>query len=168
MYFVEKNWLKNFQQKLILLVGLTISPLCPPDAGANTGIGKTTAMELARRGARVIMACRDRQRAEAAIQDIVQVKSRDQEEKAARRSPLDLLLLLSTSIFSFCLLLLLLCLCQQETGNQQVVFMLLDLASLKSVRSFAENFLQSESRLDLLINNAGELSQHSETLKNKF
>lgn len=35
--------------------------------------------------------------------------------------------------------------------------MLLDLASLKSVRSFAENFLQSESRLDLLINNAGEL-----------
>ncbi|KAM8736951.1 retinol dehydrogenase 11-like [Acanthopagrus schlegelii] len=82
--------------------------------GANTGIGKTTALDLARRGARVIMACRDRRRAEAAIQDIV-----------------------------------------QETGNNQVIFMQLDLASLKSVRSFAENFLRSESRLDLLINNAG-------------
>lgn len=46
--------------------------------------------------------------------------------------------------------------CKQETGNNQVIFMQLDLASLKSVRSFAERFLQSESRLDLLINNAGE------------
>lgn len=48
--------------------------------------------------------------------------------------------------------------CKQETGNRQVIFMQLDLASLKSVRSFAESFLQSESRLDLLINNAGEPS----------
>ncbi|XP_070776218.1 dehydrogenase/reductase SDR family member 13-like [Enoplosus armatus] len=82
--------------------------------GANTGIGKTTAMDLARRGARVILACRDRRRAEAAIQEII-----------------------------------------QETGNSQVVFMQLDLASLQSVRSFADNFHRSESRLDLLINNAG-------------
>ncbi|KAA0709803.1 Dehydrogenase/reductase SDR family member 13 [Triplophysa tibetana] len=42
----------------------------------------------------------------------------------------------------------------QETGNKGIVFMQLDLASLKSVRAFAENFLKSESRLDLLINNA--------------
>lgn len=46
--------------------------------------------------------------------------------------------------------------CEQETGNQQVVFMELDLASLPSVRGFAQNFLQNESRLDLLINNAGQ------------
>lgn len=48
--------------------------------------------------------------------------------------------------------------CDQETGNNQVIFMQLDLASLKSVRSFAENFLRSETRLDLLINNAGQSS----------
>ncbi|CAK6984197.1 retinol dehydrogenase 12-like [Scomber scombrus] len=84
--------------------------------GSNTGIGKTTALDLARRGARVILACRDKQRAEAAVQEIT-----------------------------------------RESGNSQVIFMQLDLASLKSVRSFAENFLRSETRLDLLINNAGLL-----------
>ncbi|KAM9777451.1 retinol dehydrogenase 12-like [Neosynchiropus ocellatus] len=82
--------------------------------GANTGIGKATAMDLARRGARVILACRDGPRAEAAAREII-----------------------------------------QETGNPQVVYMHLDLASLRSVRSFAENFLRSEPRLDLLVNNAG-------------
>lgn len=45
---------------------------------------------------------------------------------------------------------------RQESGNNQVMFMLLDLGSFKSVRSFAENFLKSEPRLDILINNAGE------------
>ncbi|XP_048036016.1 dehydrogenase/reductase SDR family member 13 [Megalobrama amblycephala] len=82
--------------------------------GANTGIGKATALDLARRGARVILACRDESRAQAAVTDI-----------------------------------------QMETGNKEVLYMHLDLASLKSVRSFAENFLQKESRLDILINNAG-------------
>lgn len=45
----------------------------------------------------------------------------------------------------------------QESGSNQVVFMQLDLGSLKSVRSFAETFLKAEPRLDLLINNAGWL-----------
>uniref|UniRef100_A0A4W6DFV3 Dehydrogenase/reductase 13 n=1 Tax=Lates calcarifer TaxID=8187 RepID=A0A4W6DFV3_LATCA len=85
--------------------------------GANTGIGKTTAIDLARRGARVILACRDKGRGEAAVQEII-----------------------------------------QETGNKQVIFMQLDLASLKSVRSFVDNFLKSEPRLDILINNAGQAS----------
>ncbi|XP_030648439.1 dehydrogenase/reductase SDR family member 13-like [Chanos chanos] len=82
--------------------------------GGNTGIGKATALELARRGARVILACRNQQRAESAINDI-----------------------------------------RKETGSSDVVYMQLDLGSLKSVRSFTETFLKTESRLDLLVNNAG-------------
>ncbi|CAJ1082345.1 retinol dehydrogenase 12 [Xyrichtys novacula] len=40
--------------------------------GANTGIGKETARDLARRGARIIMACRDLERAEEARTDILE------------------------------------------------------------------------------------------------
>ncbi|XP_065116657.1 dehydrogenase/reductase SDR family member 13a.2 [Paramisgurnus dabryanus] len=82
--------------------------------GGNTGIGKATALNLAARGMRVILACRNHQKAEAAINDI-----------------------------------------KMATGSNDVLFMELDLGSLKSIRSFAETFLKSESRLDLLINNAG-------------
>ncbi|XP_064206121.1 dehydrogenase/reductase SDR family member 13-like [Anguilla rostrata] len=82
--------------------------------GGNTGIGKATAVDLARRGARVILACRNQQRAEAAVSDI-----------------------------------------KRESRNAEVVYMQLDLGSLKSVRSFTETFLKTEPRLDLLINNAG-------------
>ncbi|XP_070762576.1 dehydrogenase/reductase SDR family member 13-like [Enoplosus armatus] len=86
--------------------------------GSNTGIGKTTAIDLAKRGARVILACRSKQRGEAALEEI-----------------------------------------KRESGSNQVVFMQLDLGSLKSVRSFAETFLKSEPRLDILINNAGVFLQ---------
>ena len=39
--------------------------------GANSGLGKVTALELARKGARVILACRNEQSAKEAIQDIL-------------------------------------------------------------------------------------------------
>jgi retinol dehydrogenase-14 len=44
---------------------------------------------------------------------------------------------------------------RRETGNSSVDTMELDLASLESIRRFAERFRKEYSRLDVLINNAG-------------
>ncbi|XP_022107531.1 retinol dehydrogenase 13-like isoform X2 [Acanthaster planci] len=82
--------------------------------GANTGIGKETARDLARRGARVILACRDLAKAQAALAEI-----------------------------------------REDTGNRNLTVVKLDLASLASVRECAEKIKAEESRLDILINNAG-------------
>ncbi|XP_072037682.1 retinol dehydrogenase 13-like [Amphiura filiformis] len=82
--------------------------------GSNCGIGKETAMDMANRGARVILACRNDATGEAAANDI-----------------------------------------RRKTGNQNVETWKLNLASLLSVRRFAEKVLAQEERLDILINNAG-------------
>ncbi|XP_066530490.1 retinol-DH_like_SDR_c domain-containing protein [Hoplias malabaricus] len=82
--------------------------------GANTGIGKETARDMAKRGARVVMACRDLTRAEKSAAEI-----------------------------------------RMSTGNGNVVVRHLDLASLYSVRHFAHEYIATEDRLDILINNAG-------------
>lgn len=42
-------------------------------SGGNTGIGKATALHLARKGARVILACRNQNKAQDAIADIQKV-----------------------------------------------------------------------------------------------
>ncbi|GMV38706.1 MAG: short-chain dehydrogenase [Myxococcales bacterium] len=80
--------------------------------GANAGIGYETARALAHRGARVILACRSRERGEAAVARI-------------------------------------------RGEGAEVELALLDLASLASVRAFAQAFLESGAALHLLINNAG-------------
>lgn len=82
--------------------------------GGNTGIGKLTALELARRGGRVIIACRDAVKAASAVSEI-----------------------------------------KNESGNGEVFFKSLDLASKQSIREFAEQVLEEESRIDILILNAG-------------
>ncbi len=40
--------------------------------GANSGIGKAAAIQIAQKGCRVVMACRNQERGEAALQDIRQ------------------------------------------------------------------------------------------------
>ena len=82
--------------------------------GANKGIGKEAAKEIAKLGAKVYMACRSLDSAERAKDEIV-----------------------------------------KETGNPNVFVKHLDLASIDSIQKFAESFKQNESKLDVLINNAG-------------
>ena len=82
--------------------------------GGNTGIGKETAIDLAKRKARVIIACRSEEKGKKAEVDI-----------------------------------------RRESGNSDVHFRKLDLASFESIRNFAKEVLSEESRIDILINNAG-------------
>ena len=82
--------------------------------GGNTGIGKSTAIDLAKRNARIILVCRDVEKGETAVLDI-----------------------------------------RRESGNDNVVFRQLDLASFASIRQFAALILEEEPRIDILINNAG-------------
>lgn len=82
--------------------------------GANTGIGKEAAKEIAKLGSRVYMACRNLDSAEKVRKEII-----------------------------------------EETKNQNVFVGKLDLASVDSIIGFAEQFKKEESKLDVLINNAG-------------
>ena len=95
--------------------------------GANAGIGLETAVGLAERGARVILACRDVERGERAAVEV-----------------------------------------RKRSGNDNVVFVQLDLASLQSVRAFAEQILREEKHIDILINNAGIFSRSFRKTKDGF
>ena len=83
--------------------------------GANSGLGFHTSLELARRGAHVVMACRNLDKGRAAEEQL-----------------------------------------RAEVPDADVELRKLDLASLASVRSFADD-LELDS-LDLLVNNAGVMA----------
>lgn len=85
--------------------------------GANSGIGYETAKNLAEKGATVVLACRNLEKAQAAQNEIM-----------------------------------------QTAKNARLEIMELDLASLASVRKFAEAFKAKYATLDLLINNAGVMT----------
>lgn len=82
--------------------------------GSNSGLGFETALDLYQKGAKVYIACRNKEKALSAIEKM-----------------------------------------QAEGGSGELVFGQLDLSSLRSVKAFTENVLKNETRLDLLVNNAG-------------
>jgi NAD(P)-dependent dehydrogenase (short-subunit alcohol dehydrogenase family) len=85
--------------------------------GANSGIGYHTALKLARKGAHVLIACRNRQRGEAALARL-----------------------------------------HADSPGIQADLILLDLASLESIRTVAAAELAQHRPLHLLINNAGVMA----------
>jgi len=87
--------------------------------GCNTGIGIETVIDLAKRGAKVVMACRNLEKAGAA------------RERALEES---------------------------QCKPDNLVVQQLDLSSFASIRKFANEFIQSGERLDILINNAGVMN----------
>ncbi len=89
--------------------------------GANTGIGKETALALAAKRATVILACRSRSRTQTVLDEI------------------------------------------DSLGGEKARFIELDLGSLDSVRTAAEEFLALGVSLDVLINNAGLAGHKGET-----
>ncbi|MFZ5878672.1 MAG: SDR family oxidoreductase [Chloroflexota bacterium] len=89
--------------------------------GANSGIGKAASIQLAKLGAHVVMMCRNKERGEAALQDV-----------------------------------------RKEAGSEQVELILVDMSSQESVRHAVKVFLDSHSRLDVLIHNAANFD-HRQT-----
>jgi NAD(P)-dependent dehydrogenase (short-subunit alcohol dehydrogenase family) len=85
--------------------------------GANSGIGYHAALKLARKGAHVMLACRDQQRGKVALDRL-----------------------------------------QTDSGSVDAELVLLDLASLASIREFAAQELAQHRPLHLLINNAGVMA----------
>jgi NAD(P)-dependent dehydrogenase (short-subunit alcohol dehydrogenase family) len=95
--------------------------------GANSGLGLIAARELARAGARVVLACRNMDKGATALRQITDGLPEAEAELAA-----------------------------------------LDLASLDSIRSFAQKFPKAHDGLDLLINNAGVMAPPRRTTKEGF
>lgn len=105
-YFKFSRRTCKFKEKLVGKVVIV--------TGSNSGIGFETAKDLAQRGARVILACRNIERAVYAKEKII-----------------------------------------ASSGNADIHVHHLDLESFTSIRNFADNIYESQKRLDILINNAG-------------
>lgn len=88
-------------------------------------MGKANALDLAKRGGKIYLACRSEERGMAALNEI-----------------------------------------KQLSGSANLHFLALDLASLDSIRDFSKKFHELETRLDILINNAGLLSPLERTKDN--
>ncbi|CAL8077495.1 unnamed protein product [Calicophoron daubneyi] len=101
--------------------------------GCNCGIGFETVGELARRGARVIMACRDTRKCLAAREQLLaRFGIQASGDSVAHNSSRNLTLIEEAQLI-----------CEE-----------LDLASVESVRSFARRLVQREHALHILVNNA--------------
>lgn len=84
--------------------------------GANSGLGYESTLALAEKGATVIMACRNPERAQQSLETI-----------------------------------------RQKISSANLDWIELNLASLKSIRTFANSFKSKYNKLDVLVNNGGPI-----------
>ncbi|KAK4475021.1 hypothetical protein MN116_002118 [Schistosoma mekongi] len=116
--------------------------------GSNTGIGLVTAGELARRGAKVVMACRNLQKAEDARKRLL--------EKYGVNNPQSVNIDVACKDVISSL---------STIDGDQLIIEQLDLASLQSIRQFVERIVDKYAKVDFLINNAGlAVSRYQETV----
>ncbi|XP_039315479.1 retinol dehydrogenase 12 [Solenopsis invicta] len=101
--------------------------------GASDGIGKETARDLYARGGKIIMACRNMEKANQAMEDI-------------KNNPPSYIKVTKEEYI--------------KNAGELAIY-ILDLTSIKSVIECARNLLTNESTIDILINNAGVATQKS-------
>jgi len=114
--------------------------------GANTGIGKETALAIAALGAHVVLACRSVEKADAAIAEIQTVLKAMDKNRAKGRSRI---------MFGVDRI--------DKAEDASMESMSLNLSDLASVRSFAQAFKAKHKRLDILILNAGVVTTEKKT-----
>lgn len=90
--------------------------------GATSGIGRETALGLAKKGATLVLVGRSREKLDRTMSEIA-----------------------------------------SQTGNRQLDSLVCDLTSMESVRRLAADFRAKYRRLDVLINNAGEIVSERKT-----
>lgn len=105
--------------------------------GGNSGIGKETAIRLATLGARVLIACRNPEKGEGAVRDIVNAVS----PSSSAASPVE-----GASS-------------KKSNGPPpQVESLVMDLSDLKSIDRFATELNKRVDKVDILVNNAGVMA----------
>ncbi|KAM7542130.1 hypothetical protein Aperf_G00000008163 [Anoplocephala perfoliata] len=119
--------------------------------GANTGIGKETAAELARRGANVIMACRNIDKAEAAKADILSLYGKGRPTSMTKN-------VVNAKVRKYL----------SPVQPEQLVIERLDLSSLTSIRDFVQRICEGDTKIDILINNAGIMACPYDTTDDGF
>ncbi|CAH8590312.1 unnamed protein product [Dicrocoelium dendriticum] len=119
--------------------------------GANSGIGKVVTTEMARRGCTVVMGCRSMERA-ATTKNAILTDYGDSNPNSTKINVADDVVASSLS----------------PIRPEQLILEQLDLASLKSVREFAERVASAYPKVDFLINNAGLILAHYEQTDDGF
>jgi retinol dehydrogenase 12 len=147
------------------IAGPVPPPTCENDrwviiTGANTGIGRETARQLASRGATVVLACRSLERAQQAVTDIQASLMKSSSKSIWIR----LLQVIGINIFQSNI--------TNPTNPAKMYVLQLDLSNFTSIRDAVQTLLSmpefQNRKIDILINNAGVMFAKKHTSVDGF